>query len=409
MNADLKLSNKNVQVHCVVCGNQKPCLNVAISSELTKAELNDFKHGFTINVNLIPLGATHELLIKSETAILNRVFTHESSIDLKSADDKKYSYSMIIAKPTSKIVLQIPSREVSIEANYRIPQKEWRGQYEVGISTYWNKKRDPTKVSRVAVSANVHSIDKTGWNVDSELIISHPSMKELRVIEKSKLANNEYHLLLEYDVFQQTDQKIVIDVKNTLKANELKSVWSLTSRGLGINYRFNQDVKASWDRAEFLFHSNFVGPTAADKFALNIDSKSGRMDAKIIAFNDELISATSIVDSQQRIATVSSRVKLLGVEPIEAKAELRGLKSASATIKQGNFLDVKAIADREKEVSIVIIGENKKLLDAKVALNQENLLKTTSQVNENEIKNFIVSINKDFDCNLMAGFYSFCF
>lgn len=391
MNADLKLSNKNVHAHFVLCGKQNPCLNIALISELNAPELSNFKHSFTVNVNLIPWGATHELLIKSETNLHNRAFSHESSVDLKSADDKKYSYALYIKPPSSKIVLQIPSREVSIEANYRVPQNEWKGEYEIGVSTYWDKKRDPSKVSRVSLAGKINALDRNGWNTEVDFVVSHPSIKELKIKQNSRYENNEFNYKLENDVFQRTDQKVVVEVKNAIRSNELISEWSLRSSGLGLDYRYNQIAKAAWDSREFKYKTEFVGPTSNDKFAIDLDGRQGRMVLKLIAFNDELLTANSNIDVNARTASVNGKVKLLGTEPVEARAELRGISSASATIKQGGFFEIEAKADKDRELSLLVKGEGKNLVEARVRLDPENLLKTSYKVQDNDLKNFAVS------------------
>lgn len=400
INAEIKVTNKNFHIRHTICENKEPCINFDIDSTISKSDLNGFKHNLLVAVDLRKLGFAHEFNLKSETVRTGWTVRHNLDMHLKGSDNKIYSYQFYVKPSSTGIILEIPSRTVAIEGVYEYP-RDFIGQYKVSISSWLNKKREPNKRSSVAVAGEVKRIGKSSFKTSAEWILSHPQTKDLKVkghaeldVENQKLS---YGLLL--DVFRNTNDAITLDYvhENTDKSWQngfnSKSELSLHSRGLALNYKLTQNTYANWERRTFGATNELIGPSTDERFGFYITGTGQRMDFKLSAFNDDLIIANAQVDLNKRTAQVEASSKLLGTEPIVAHAKIVAISAVSASIVQGKFLKINSELTAGKELSLKIVGNEKKLLDAQIALGQSNLLSTKYEIHENEFKEFLVSFS----------------
>lgn len=398
INAEIKVTNKNFHIRHTICENKEPCINFDIDSTISKADLNGFKHNLLVAVDLRKLGFAHEFNLKSETTRNGWALHHNLDMHLKASDNKIYSYQFYVKPSSSGIVLEIPSRTAAIEAVYEYP-KELIGQYRVSVSSWLNKKREPNKRSTFAVAGEVKRIGKTSFKTTAELLLSHPQTKDLKVKGNGELdvENQKLTFALLLDVFRHTDDAITVNYvfenadRSIQSGFNAKSELSLQSRGLGLNYKVVESANANWERRTYAYTSEVVGPSADERFGIYLTGTASRLDFKLTAFNEDLIRANSQLDWNKRTAVVEASSKLLGTEPIVSLAKVTAISAASASITQGKFLKINAEAAAGKEISLKIVGNEKQLLNAHVALGQSNLLTTTYEVNENEFKEFLVS------------------
>lgn len=397
INAEIKVTNKNFHIRHTICENKEPCINFDIDSTITTADLNGFKHNLLVAVDLRKLGFAHEFNLKSETTRSGWTLRHNLDMHLKAADNKIYSYQFYVKPASSGIVLEIPSRTAAIEATYEYP-KDLIGQYRVSISSWLNKKKEPNKRSSVAIGGEVKRVGKSSFKTTAELILTHPQTKDLKVkgngeldVENQKLA---FSLLL--DVFRNTDDATTLEYvfengdRSLQSGFNLKSDLSLHSRGLGLNYKTVAIANANWELRKFGFTSEIIGPSSDERFGVYLTGNAKRMDFNLVAFNEDLIRANSQLDLNKRTAVVEASSKLLGTEPIVAVAKVTAISAASASITQGHFLKINAEITAGKEIALKIVGNNKQLLKADIALGQSNLLNTNFDINENEFKEFLV-------------------
>lgn len=399
INAEIKVTNKNFHIRHTICENKEPCINFEINSTITKAELSGFKHNLLVAVDLRKLGFAHEFNLKSETTRNGWVLHHNLDMHLKASDNKIYSYQFYVKPSSSGILLEIPSRTAAIEAVYEYP-KELIGHYKVSISSWLNKKREPNKRSTVAVTGEVKRVGKTQFKTTAELVLSHPQTKDLKVKGHAELdgENEKVSFGLLLDVFRHTNEAITLSYvyenadKSWQSGFNAKSELTLQSRGLAIDYKLLESARANWEQRTYGFTSEVVGPSAAERFGVYLSGTAQRMEFKLVAFNEDLIRANSQLDLNKRVAVVEASTKLLGTEPIESVAKLTAITAASASIVQGKFLKINAEITAGKEISLKITGNEKQLLNAQIALGQSNLLTTKYDVNENEFKEFLVSL-----------------
>lgn len=400
INAEIKVTNKNFHIRHTICENKEPCINFDIDSTISKADLNGFKHNLLVAVDLRKLGFAHEFNVKSETTRGGWTLRHNLDMHLKASDNKIYSYQFYVKPSSTGVVLEIPSRTAAIEAVYEYP-KELIGQYKVSISSWLNKKREPNKRSSIVVAGEVKRVGKSSFKTTAELLLSHPQTKDLKVKGNAELdaENKKLTFALLLDVFRHTNDAITLDYvledsdKSFQNGFNAKTSLALQSKGLALNYKVSHGANANWERRTYGYTSEVIAPTSDERFGIYITGTAQRMDFSLVAFNEDLIRANAQLDLNKRTFAVEASSKLLGTEPIVSHAKITAISAASASITQGKFLKINADLTAGKEISLKIVGNEKPLLNAQIALGQSNLLTTNYDINEKEFKEFLVSPN----------------
>lgn len=394
--AELKLTNKEFYLQHTIYESDKPCIHLKVSSILSDVDWKRFTHNLLVTVDLRPLGFAHEFNVKADTKRDGYFIEHTFDTQIQSADQNKYQFNAFIKPSTAGIVLSIPKRTASVEATFTYP-KEFIGVYQATIISYLDKKNNPGKHSTIGFKGEIKRPSKLVFTGTGSLIASHPSVKELKISGETEFNGDKKSIsgTVKFDVFKNTNQAIVVAARyvNTeaySKGFNVTSELSLKSPGLGLNYVFYENTGVSFTRRALSHTYELRGPTQKERFGLYLTGDFKKIDLSIVLFDEELLHGTSEVDVPKKSASVQSKVKLLGTDPIHSHATA-SFSGFNAHIKQGNFLSIEAEAAAGKALSFKATGNQKILLNFNVALDQANLLSTDYDINDKEFKEFLVS------------------
>lgn len=364
-------------------------------SSLSDLEWKRFTHSLLVSVDLRPLGFAHEFNLKAYTKRDGYAFEHTFDTQIQTADQHKYQFNAYIKPQNAGIVLSIPKRTAAVEAVYAYP-KEFIGVYQATITSYLDKKNNPSKFSTIGFNGEIKHPSRYTFVSTGSLIASHPSVKELKISGESEF-NGEMKMVsgnVKFDIFKNTNQAIVIAAKfaNTDALSNgfnVTSEVSLKSSGLGLNYVFYEVGGVSYARRALTYIYELRGPTPKERFGLYLNADLKKADATIVIFNEDVLKTTTEIDTVKKSLSIQSAAKFLETDPLSTKIAI-SLKGAHANIKHGNFLSVEADALVGKALTFKINGNQKQLVNINIALDQANLLSTDYNVNDKEFKDFLV-------------------
>lgn len=322
---------------------------------------------------------------------------HTFDTQIQTADQHKYQFNAYVKPQNAGISLSIPKRTAAVEAVFAYP-KEFIGVYQATITSYLDKKNDPSKHSTIGFKGEIKRPTKYTIVSVASLIASHPSVKDLKISGESEF-NGEKHSVsgsITFDVFKNTNQAIIVAAKfaNTdapSKGFNVTSEVSLKSQGLGLDYAFTEVGGVSYARRAITYMYELRGPTSKDRFGVYLSADLKKAEASIVVFNDDMLKASAEIDTNKRKLSLKTAAKLLDSANVDLSVSL---KSATAQIKQGNFISIEAEAALGKSLSLKATGNQKQLININVALDQANLLSTIYEVNGKDFKEFLVCILK---------------
>lgn len=399
--AELKATNREFYVQHTICESDKPCIHLKVSSIFSDVDWKKFTHNLLATVDLRPLGFAHEFNLKADTKRDGYLFEHTFDTQIQSADQHKYQFNAYVKPTTAGVVLSIPKRTAAIEAVYVYP-KEFLGVYQATITSYLDKKNNPAKHSTIGFKGEIKRPSKYTFITTGSVIASHPSVKDLKISGETEF-NGERQFVtsnMKFDVFKNTNQAIVVAAKyantdTSLKGFNVTTEISLKSAGLGLNYEFIENAGANYGSRSLSYIYEFRGPTPKERFGVYLNGDIKKFDFSLVIFDEELLKSGAEFDPAKKSASVQSTVKLFGSEPIKSHATA-SLSAFSAHIKSGNFLAIDAEAAVGKAVSFKAVGNQKSLINFKLALDQAHILQTDYDINDKEFKEFLVSI-RNFD------------
>lgn len=398
INAELKVTNREFHIRHTLCEPGSQCMNIDISSSLTDVDWKHFTHNLLVTIDLRKLGFKHEFNLKSDTKRDGSSIYHNFDTHILSPEQNKYQYKMYITPDTAGVELSTPKRSSTVEAHFTYP-KNFIGVYKASITSYLDKKNNPNKRSTIGFDGEMKRENKYKYVASGALTASHPSVKELKVSGKTVFDSNDQSIggELKLDVFKNTNQAIVVAAKysnsdKSLKGFNVTSELSLKSQGLGLNYAFIGNCGVGYAQRSFSFSSEATGPTAKERFALYLLGSTKSLDFNWIVLNDELLKASAVLDTNKKTATFESQVRLLGSDSIDSTVSIEP-RRVHAHVKHGNYLSLEAEAS-PSATSFKAVSNQKQLLNIHVALDQANLLSTDYNVDDKELKEFLVSISK---------------
>lgn len=396
INAELKVTNKEFHIRHTLCEPGSQCMNIDISSSLTDLDWKHFTHNLLVTIDLRKLGFKHEFNLKSDTKRDGLSIYHNFDTHILSPEQNKYQYKVYITPDTAGIELSTPKRSSAVEAQFTYP-KNFIGVYKASITSYLDKKNNPNKRSTIGFDGEIKRENKYKYVASGALTASHPSVKELKVSGKTVFDWNDLSIggELKLDVFKNTNQAIVVAAKysnsdKSLKGFNVTSELSLKSQGLGLNYAFIGNAGVSYAQSSFSFSSEATGPTAKERFALYLLGSTKSFDFNWIVLNDELLNAVLVLDTNKKTATFESQIRLLGTDSIVSTVSIAP-KRVHVHVEYGDYLSLEAEASLSA-TSFKAFGNKKQLLNINIALDQANLLSTDYNVDDKELKEFLVSI-----------------
>lgn len=396
--AELKATNREFYFQHTICESDKPCIHLKVSSILSDVDWKRFTHNMLATVDLRPLGFAHEFNLKADTKRDGYLFEHTFDTQIQSADQHKYQFNAYVKPSTAGIVLSIPKRTAAVEAVFVYP-KEYLGVYQATVTSYLDKKNNPSKHSTIGFKGEIKRPSKYTFITTGSLIASHPSVKDLKISGETEFNGDRQFIVsnVKFDVFKNTNQAIIVTTKyantnTSMKGFNVTTEISLKSAGLGLNYEFIENAGVNYGSRSLSYTYEFRGPTPKERFGIYLNGDFKKFDFVLAAFDEELMKSGAEFDLAKKSASVQSTVKLLGTDPIHSHATA-SLHAFSAHIKSGNFLAIDAEAAAGKALSFKAVGNQKTLLNFKVALDQANLLQTDYDINDKEFKEFLVSLN----------------
>lgn len=322
---------------------------------------------------------------------------HTFDTQIQTADQHKYQFNAYVKPQQAGIALSIPKRIAAVEAVFSYP-KDFVGVYQVTITSYLDKKNDPSKHSTIGFRGEVKHPSKYTFVAMGALVASHPSVKDLKITGESEF-NGEKQLVsgnIKFDVFKNTNQAIIVAAKfaNTdapSKGFNVTSEISLKSQGLGLNYAFTEIGGVSYGRRAITYVYELRGPTTKDRFGVYLNADLKKVDASIVVFNEDMLKGVAQIDSNKRQLSLQTAAKLLDSDPVNVDLAV-SLRSANALIKQGNFISIEADAALGKALSLKAHGNQRELINVNVALDQAHLFSTTYNVNDKDFREFLVCL-----------------
>lgn len=396
--AELKLTNKEFHLQHTICESDKPCIHLKVESSLSDLEWKKFTHNLLASVDLRPLGFAHEFNLKAYTKRDGYNIEHTFDTQIQTADQNKYQLNAYIKPQNAGLVLTIPKRTAAVEAVFSYPKGELIGVYQATITSYLDKKNNPSKYSKIGFTGEIKRPSKFTFVSTGSLIASHPSVKDLKISGESEF-NGEKQLIsgnLKFDVFKNTNQAIVVAAKLAStdaisKGFNSTAEVSLKSSGLGLNYVFTEIAGVSYAKKAVSYVYELRGPTPKDRFGFYFNADLKHAETSVVIFNEDILKAKALVDAEKKSLSVESAVKLLDLDPLSNKLTV-SVKGANAQIKQGNFIAIETDASFGKALSVKATGNQKQLININIALDQSNLLSTDYNVYDKEFKEFFVSV-----------------
>lgn len=207
--------------------------------------------------------------------------------------------------------------------------------------------------------------------------------------EKQSVSSN-----IKFDVFKNANQAIVVAVKlanaeASSNGFNVTSEISLKSQGLGLNYALTKISGVNYARRAITYLHEFRGPSSNERFGVYFNADLKKAVASTVVFNEDVLRAVAQIDPNTHQLSLQSAAKLLDSDSINVDIAV-SLRSASAHIKQGNFISIEAEAAIGEALSLKAHGNQKELLSVNVALNQSHLLSTTHNLNDKGLKEFLV-------------------
>lgn len=335
------------------------------------------------------------MFFKAYTKREGYAIEHTFDTQIQTADQHKYQFNAYIKPQHAGIALSIPKRVAAVEAVFSYP-KDFVGVYQATITSYLDKKNDPSKHSTIGFKGEIKRPSKFTVVAVGSLIASHPSVKDMKITGESEF-NGEKQLVsgnIKFDVFKNTNQAITVAVKfgNTeapSKGFNVTSEAALKSPGLGLNYAFTETAGVSYTRKAIFYACELRGPTAKDRFGLYLNGDIKNAEASVVIFDEDALKTTAQIDTNKRQMSLTAAAKMLDVDSfkVDASMSLNGLHSR---IKQGNFVSIEAEAALGKALTLKATGNQKELMNINVALDQGHLLSTTYSVNDKDVREFLV-------------------
>lgn len=185
--AEFKWTNKNVHIQNSICQDNSKCSSIQINSAIDQTDL-DFKHNLVVNIDLGSFGYTHDFILTSTTDGSGfRLRHHTFDIQLKNRNAIKYQFKIDLKPEDSSVVLSLPTRQVVVEAVFRIP-KDIYGKYDIRVSSYLDKRNSPANVATIGANADVSQMGNNGVRTNYALKFSHPAIKDMKISGKTELS-----------------------------------------------------------------------------------------------------------------------------------------------------------------------------------------------------------------------------
>lgn len=405
VSTEVRVKPNDFKLKHTVCDEKKKCANVEVQSKLERTG-EKFNHEALVSVDLQQMGYVYEFGLNSKTSGNGFTLDHTTDVELKEKKQPKYQYHLYLHPNSAGASLVLPTRSVVVEGVFKYPKDKF-GQYDSTVSFYLDKKNSPNNKATFGFNGETKLVGTAGVSGTGSLKFSHPTVKDL-VVSVSAVLDGEKQTAdgkFELDVFKNADDKIValakyVNSDQSFKGFNVSSEVSVFSKGLGFNCGFNGHSALSLATKQ-LSTSGFVDLPFEDfRFGTYLFASPEEFDFLLKRFNDELVRAHGTYDVKKHKADLTSTFKFVPTRPVVLQTTVNGLSSAKFSLTQDKFFVVDGTFAVDKTATLKVLGNDKELLNAKVALDATHFLTTEYKVSEENAKSFLQAFNKQLQADL---------
>lgn len=394
----LKITNKDFNVKLSVCEEKKQCTNVQVlaSNDLSQEETSI--HSLLVLLDLREIGFPYEFELQSKNVREGFKFQYMLDAGINSNNNMKYNLLANVQPTNAKVQLKLPSREILLEAHQKYPTNgQIFGHYENSLAFFIDKTNKPQDVTRFVAQADLSGKERVAVNVKGLLKLEHPTIRPLTVSGKLD-ANREHQTVnaeVVFDIFKLPEQKIVTtsNVQNVKSHNgfNITSTQVLRSSGLGFEYILNSHAGLNTEQYEFSSGADLSLGNSDLKASAYVFGNKEHAEVLVFSLNEEVIKLVADYNKQKKQTKFNAKLQALGRKPVEINAELQPTSAKINVVREG-LLNAQGEVKLGKEFKFQVVGANKELITGRIGLDSGNFLRTTYNANEENVKQFMVSI-----------------
>ncbi|XP_055539565.1 apolipophorins [Wyeomyia smithii] len=382
------------------------CTYVEVQSKLERAG-SKFNHEALVSVDLQQLGYEHEFGLTAKTSGNGFTLDHTTDVQLKEKKQPKYQYQLYIHPNSAGASLILPTRSVVIEGVFKYPKEDKFGQYDSTVSFYLDKKNAPNNKATFGFTGETKLVGAAGVSGTGSLKFSHPTVKDL-VVSVSGVLDGEKQTVdgeVVLDLFKNANDKIVahatyVNSDQSFKGFNVSAAMNVASKGLGFDCGFSGHSALSLATKQLSTAASFNLPFEDFRFGSYLFASPEELDFLLKRFNDDLVRAHGTYDSKKNKAELVTTVKLVPNRPVVLQSNVNGFSSAKFSLNQDKFFSVDGSFAIDKAASLKVMGLEKELLNAHIALDASHFMSTEYQVNEANAKSFLSEFNKQVQSDL---------
>lgn len=394
----LKITNKDFNVKLSVCEEKKQCTNVQVfaSNDFSKDESS--VHSLLVLVDLRELGFPYEFELQSKNIREGFKFQYMLDSNIISNNNLKYNLLANIQPTNAKVQLKIPSREILLEAQQKYPiNGQIFGHFENSLTFFIDKTNKPQDVTRFTAEADISGVERTAVNFKGLLKLEHPTIRPLTISSKFD-ANREKHTInaeVVFDIFRLPEQQVTATshLQNTKLSQgfNMTSTQVLRSTGLGFEYTLNGHAGLDTDHYQFSTGADLSSSTSDLKASAFVSGNKEHAEVLVYTLNEEVFKMVADFNKQKLSSKFNAQLQVMGKKPFEIIAELQPTMAKVTLTRQG-LLTAQGEVKVGKEFKFQVDGAGKELISGKVGLDAPNFFRTSYNSNEDDIKEFMVSI-----------------
>lgn len=387
---------KNFEVAVSMCEENNKCYKFEVKSKFKKNDISHIDHELFVLVDLLQLGFDKEFHLKADTVYSGKTFKHDFETRLKSKENVQYVYKVYVDQSKANVELVLPKRTMALEGVYKLPVNSVLGTYEISITSFMDKKNQPTNKAILGLFGNIQLTDNKLFTTSGEFKFAHPSLKELRISGKSTINKHEQKATgtLEIDVFNTKEQTIIVsggfENVGSNKDMNLTCHFDTTSQGLQLNFGFDAFAAASLNKREVSASSSLRSGISDLNFRAYVFGAEDKAILTINGLNEEIVNIVFDHQNSQK-TTLKAKVNLFGSKPFIADFSASDLKSFRANFVRDKLFNINGEVTLGKAINLNVNGaSNTEIFKGKIALDETSFLASEYNVNENEFKSFVV-------------------
>nr|CAI5824604.1 unnamed protein product [Callosobruchus analis] len=343
IDAEMRLTNKNLRHSISYCEKSKDCAHVEIDSKINSNDVENYNHTLEINLDLRKLGFSHQFGLKSVTNRQKYLLDHTVDAHFQGPEKSNYQYSLYIHPREAGASLTTPKRIIALESKANVA-KNYRegGKMQGEITFYLDKKNHPNK--------------KTSWNgwlsvdlqkqtINGETKLEHPGLQRpfsssIKTTRTGTVTKGEVVITAEFDIFAQPGQKLVSTYKHSIdtgaeaKSATFKRSLNLKSSGLGVDIQSSEE--SHFDRENYVgeyvakvkYH---VGNSKYDN-VLSIHGGKTQLNLLVKLLNTEVLKANNKISLSKEEQTIDSEISSYDNNPLLSHLEIKNFNTLLYTV-----------------------------------------------------------------------------